>query len=232
MESISVTADSGESITISPENMGDMVAFMSRYACAIMEVETKFNVLNAQFNASKSYNPIDTIKTRLKTPESIVEKLRRRGLPLTTQAAEDNLTDVAGVRVICPFVEDIYLLADYLLMQDDVELLEKKDYIAKPKGNGYRSLHLIVQTPVFTPQGKTLVKVEIQLRTIAMEFWANLEHRLRYKKGLDPELLEDLGGELRECADICESLDQRMGGIRRKIEATTTLLDAADKEWQ
>lgn len=200
--------------------------FMASYKCAIMEIETDFNVMNTQFNAAKSYNPIDTIKTRLKSPESIVEKLKRRNLPFTLNAIEQNLTDIAGIRVICPFEEDIFVLADQLLTHDDVQLIERKDYITKPKGNGYRSLHLIVSTPVFTPDGKKSVKLEIQFRTIAMEFWANLEHRLRYKKDLSPELLEDLAHELRDCADESAQLDRRMGNLRRKIDATLTLLDS------
>ncbi len=211
------------------EEFFDKVEFdqlMSLYSCAIMEIETKFNVLNAQFSATQEYNPIDTIKTRLKSPESIIEKLQRRGLPLTLDSIVANLNDIAGVRVICPFEEDIYALAEVLLLQDDTTLIERKDYIAKPKGNGYRSLHLIVETPIFTPEGKHMVRAEVQLRTIAMEFWANLEHRLRYKQGLDDELLQDLANELRDCADSAASLDKRMGAIRRKIDATCTLLES------
>ena len=124
---------------------------MSLYTCAIMEIETKFNVLNVQFSAAQQYNPIDTIKTRQKSPDSIIEKLERRNLPLTLESIEGNLNDIAGVRVICPFEEDIFALADMLLLQDDISLVERKDYIAKPKGNGYRSLHLIVETPIFMP---------------------------------------------------------------------------------
>lgn len=195
---------------------------MADYRCAIMEIETKFNVLNTQFSATQKHNPIDTIKTRLKSPESIAEKLMRRNLPFTLESIQQNLNDIAGVRVICPFEEDIYALCECLLEQDDVVLVEKKDYIARPKGNGYRSLHIIVETPVYLPEGKKMVRVEIQFRTIAMEFWANLEHRLRYKKNLSPELLEDLANDLRETADITADLDERMGKIRRKIDATTT----------
>ena len=205
---------------------------MSLYSCAIMEVETKFNVLNAQFSAMQQYNPIDTIKTRLKSPESIIEKLQRRNLPLTLDAIVENLNDIAGVRVICPFEEDIYALADVLLLQDDITLIERKDYITKPKGNGYRSLHLIIETPVFAPEGKRLIRTEVQLRTIAMEFWANLEHRLRYKQGLDEELLEDLSNELRDCADSAAELDHHMGAIRRKINATQTLLEQPHNFWK
>ena len=204
---------------------------MSLYTCAIMEIETKFNVLNVQFSAAQQYNPIDTIKTRLKSPDSIIEKLERRNLPLTLESIEGNLNDIAGVRVICPFEEDIFALADMLLLQDDISLVERKDYIAKPKGNGYRSLHLIVETPIFMPEGKHLVRAEVQLRTIAMEFWANLEHRLRYKRGLDEELLQDLSDELRDCADAAAELDRHMGAIRRKIDATHALLEEHADCW-
>ena len=204
---------------------------MSLYTCAIMEIETKFNVLNVQFSAAQQYNPIDTIKTRLKSPDRIIEKLERRNLPLTLESIEGNLNDIAGVRVICPFEEDIFALADMLLLQDDISLVERKDYIAKPKGNGYRSLHLIVETPIFMPEGKHLVRAEVQLRTIAMEFWANLEHRLRYKRGLDEELLQDLSDELRDCADAAAELDRHMGAIRRKIDATNALLEEHADCW-
>ena len=217
------------------EEVFDKAAFdklMSLYSCAIMEAETKFNVLNAQFSAMQQYNPIDTIKTRLKSPESIIEKLQRRNLPLTLDAIVENLNDIAGVRVIWPFEEDIYALADVLLLQDDITLIERKDYITKPKGNGYRSLHLIIETPVFAPEGKRLIRTEVQLRTIAMEFWANLEHRLRYKQGLDEELLEDLSNELRDCADSAAELDHHMGAIRRKINATQTLLEQPHNFWK
>ena len=132
---------------------------MSLYQCAIMEVETKFNVLNTQFTANSSYNPIDSIKRRLKSPDSIQEKLVRRGLPVSAASIRDNLSDVAGIRIICPFEEDIYAVADTFLSQDDVTLIEKKDYIKRPKSNGYRSLHLIVEVPIFAPEGKVLVRV-------------------------------------------------------------------------
>ena len=208
------------------ETMEGFDALMANYSCAIMEVETKFNVLNAQFNATKSYNPIDTIKARLKSPDSIAEKLLRRGLELSVASIEENLNDVAGVRILCPFEEDIYSLADSLLSQDDILLVERKDYIERPKGNGYRSLHLIVKTPVFTPDGKHMVRVEIQMRTIAMELWAELEHRLRYKQDLNQELADSLVNELRDCADDCALLDERMGNVRRKIDACQTFAAA------
>ena len=176
---------------------------MSYYRCAIMEVETKFNVL----------------KTRLKSPESIMEKLSRRGYPLTVESIERNLNDIAGVRVICSHPADIYKLSEAFLRQDDITLLERKDYIANPKPNGYRSLHLIVETPIFLHDQKRLMKVEVQFRTISMDWWASLEHKIRYKKNL-PEM-EYVERELYECAEISAQLDARMEKLQ-KIAAQAT----------
>ena len=163
-------------------NFNDVRELMTYYQCAIMEVETKFRVLNERFKLSIERNPIDSITSRLKSLDSIVQKLERKKLPMTVEAIEQNLFDVAGIRIICSFVDDIYMLADCLVSQDDIKLVRVKDYIKNPKENGYRSLHLIVEVPIFLENGKRSVKVEVQLRTIAMEFWANLEHQLRYKK--------------------------------------------------
>lgn len=180
---------------------------MSYYRCAIMEIETKFRVLDEQFSLRHERNPIDTIKSRRKSPESILEKLNRRGYPKTLSSVESNLTDIAGVRVICSFKDDIYMLADCLLKQDDVKLIAAKDYIKNPKPNGYRSLHLIVETPIYLQDGKRQMKAEVQLRTIAMEFWANLEHKLRYKKNLPPELAAATAKRLYDCAERSALLD-------------------------
>ena len=174
-----------ELITWTKEIMQQYNRLMAYYRCAIMEVETKFNVLNEEFSLRHDRNPISGIKGRLKSLESIKEKLERKGLPFQWKVMEENILDVAGVRVICSFVDDVYLLADALLKQDDITLLEKKDYIANPKENGYRSLHLIVTIPIFLEHEKRVMPVEIQLRTIAMDFWASLEHQLRYKKNFD-----------------------------------------------
>lgn len=190
-------------------------ALMTYYHCAIMEVETKFNVLNKEFSLTFDRNPIETIKSRLKTPESIIEKLQRKNLPFSAQTIEENLHDIAGVRVICAFSDDIYLLCDYFLQQDDITLLKKKDYIKHPKQNGYRSLHLIVETPIFLHNEKRMMKVEVQLRTIAMDFWASLEHRIYYKKGQDDAGLRN---ELKECADVSAALDLRMQAIRGRLD--------------
>jgi putative GTP pyrophosphokinase len=195
---------------------------MSCYRCAIMEVETKFRVLDERFSLDHDRNPIDNIQTRLKSPESIREKLIRKDLPLTLDAIENNLFDIAGVRVVCSFVDDIYMLADCLLRQDDITLIGRKDYIEHPKGNGYRSLHLIVEVPIFLQNEKKLMKVEVQLRTIAMEFWANLEHQLRYKKNLSPEIIARTTRQLNECAQLSSVLDAQMQDIRDMIENDQT----------
>lgn len=192
---------------------------MAYYTCAMMEVETKLNVLNEEFSLQYDRNPISAIKTRLKSFDSIIEKLQRKGLPMDDfDVIEQNLNDIAGVRVICSFPEDVYMLAEALLKQDDIRLLERKDYIASPKANGYRSLHLIVEVPIFLAQEKRLMKVEVQLRTIAMDFWASLEHQLKYKKEL--ENTEELTRELLECAEVSAALDAKMEEIRKRIMDT------------
>ncbi|MBR7132242.1 MAG: GTP pyrophosphokinase family protein [Clostridia bacterium] len=198
--------------------MNDAKTLMTYYRCAIHEVETKFRVLEEEFSLSHERNPIEGIKSRLKSFDSIREKLERRNLPLTLESIEKNLNDVAGIRVVCSFVDDIYLLADCLVRQDDVKLIEKKDYIKSPKPNGYRSLHLIVEIPIFLCNEKKIVRVEVQLRTIAMESWARLEHRMRYKKSVDEKLLSQTADALLECAEISNKLDIKMQNIRNIIE--------------
>lgn len=192
---------------------------MAYYRCAIMEVETKFKVLNEQFSLEYDRNPIESIKTRVKSIEGIVRKVRKKGIPLTIHSIEQNINDIAGVRVVCSFPEDIYLLADCLLRQDDVRLIGKKDYIKKPKPSGYRSLHLIVAVPIFLQDEKREMKVEVQLRTIAMDFWASLEHKVRYKKNIPENEAEQLAEELTECAKISAQLDNRMQNIRNRLAA-------------
>ena len=171
------------------ERMQELNKLMSYYRCAMMEVVTKFNVLNEQFSLQFDRNPITGIKSRLKTLPSILEKLERRGYPVTLESIEENLNDVAGVRVICSFREDVRMLSEALMQQDDIILLERKDYIRNPKPNGYRSLHMIVSVPIFLAHEKKYMRVEIQLRTLAMDFWATLEHQLRYKKDFDSALI-------------------------------------------
>lgn len=186
---------------------------MSYYRCAMMEVETKFNVLNEELSMQYDRNPIESIRTRLKSPDSIREKMIRRGFPLTVDSIEENLQDIAGVRVICSFPSDIYVLADALLKQDDITLVKKKDYISNPKPNGYRSLHLIVEIPIFLHDHKKQMKVEVQFRTISMDWWASLEHKIRYKKGLpSSDFIEQ---ELIECAEMGAAMDARMERLQK-----------------
>ena len=204
-----------EEIFIAEDNL-TFNKLMAYYKCALMEIETKFNVLNEEYSLQYDRNPISSIKTRLKSPVSIKEKLARHDYPMTTKSIEENLNDVAGIRVICSFPEDVYALANALLRQDDIVLVKKKDYIKNPKENGYRSLHLIVAVPIFLSCEKRIMHVEIQLRTIAMDFWASLEHQLRYKK--DTEFTKDMMKELYECAKISAALDTRMDELRKRCD--------------
>ncbi len=195
--------------------MERFMKLMAYYRCAIMEIETKLNVLNEEFSLRYDRNPINSIKSRLKSVQSMRNKLSKSGLPLTVSAVEENLHDVAGVRVICAFTEDVYTIANALLKQDDIVLVQKKDYIQNPKPNGYRSLHLIVTVPIFLAHEKRLMKVEIQLRTIAMDSWASLEHQLRYKK--EYEFNDAMAQELLRCAELSSELDFRMDALRAMV---------------
>ena len=191
------------------------VRLMSYYRWAMMEIDTKFKVLDEEFSLEHDRNPISSIKTRLKSLRSLKGKLERKNLSFTIDDIENNINDVAGIRVICPFPEDVYTLANALLKQDDIETVKIKDYIKNPKENGYRSLHIIVAIPIFLAKEKRIMHVEIQLRTIAMDFWASLEHQLRYKK--DAEFTEEMANELYECAKISADLDLRMESIRNNV---------------
>ncbi len=184
--------------------------------CALHEIETKLNVLNDEFSLQYNYNPIESIKTRVKDPMSIVEKMKRKGVAPTIENIESTLNDIAGIRVICSFPEDIYAIAEMLIRQDDIKLISQKDYIANPKPNGYRSLHLIVEIPIFLSKGKKFMKVEVQFRTIAMDFWASLEHKMRYKKNI--ENAEEIARELKLCSEAINTIDYRMQDIRNRIE--------------
>ena len=212
---------SDEFLDFMQENRMPLDKMMAYYRCAVMEIETKFNVLNEHFSLQYDRNPIESIKTRIKSTESLIKKIRNKNLPLRLDAIEQNIHDIAGVRVVCSFQDDIYLLADCLLGQDDITLIRKKDYIKNPKPNGYRSLHLIVEVPIFLQNEKRAMKVEVQLRTIAMDFWASLEHKLRYKKNIPPQEAELLAKELMDCACISSSLDLRMQKVRDRIVAAS-----------
>ena len=193
------------------------------YKCAMLEVQTRFTVLNEEFALEYGRTPVNSIKTRLKTLPSIREKMERRNIPFSFDSMEEELNDIAGVRVICAFPEDVNIMANAFLKQDDVVLVQKKDYITNPKPNGYRSLHLIVALPVHLADGKRMTKVEIQIRTIAMDFWASLEHQLRYKRA--NEFTEEMARELYECARLSATLDNRMDNLRKNVNAHNDLSD-------
>lgn len=190
---------------------------MMMYNCAIREVRTKLDVLNDEMAVRSPHNPIEMIKSRVKKPRSIVEKLERRGYPISVESVLDNLHDVAGVRVICSFIDDIYKIAAILGAQDDVTVLEIKDYIKNPKPNGYRSYHMIVEIPVFFSDRRQPMKVEVQIRTIAMDFWASLEHQMKYKKDVPGS--EDLVKRLSQIADRINQTDMEMQEIREEIQS-------------
>ena len=188
---------------------------MMWYGCAIREVRTKLEVLNDEFQATRNRNPIETIKSRIKKPMSIYDKMNRRGYPITLKSIVDEMHDIAGVRVICPFIDDIYEVADMLTQQDDIRILKRKDYIKTPKKNGYRSLHLVVEIPIFLSNEKKMMKVEVQIRTIAMDFWASLEHQIHYKKF--DEGRDDIVDRLTLCANVIYSTDVEMQDLRKEL---------------
>lgn len=199
----------------------DYKELMMMYTCAIKEIRTKFDVLNTEFNVRYQRNPINFIKTRIKRSSSIIEKLEKKGLPFSLKNIEENIKDVAGVRVICSYVDDIYELARTFVRQDDITLVEEKDYISNPKPNGYRSYHLIVKVPVFFSNQTKDMMVEVQIRTIAMDFWASLEHQLKYKQEVENE--QEIIKELKECSDVIACTDERMLAIRKDIDANKSI---------
>lgn len=186
------------------------------YESAIREVKTKLEILDSEFRTKYAYNPIHHIEDRLKSPESILEKIQRKGIAFTVDSIRENINDFAGVRVICNYIDDIYTVADLLTAQDDVTLLKRKDYIKNPKPNGYRSLHLVIETPVYLSDKKELVHVEVQIRTIAMDFWASLEHELKYKS--ENEVSADLANQLKECAETIAATDRQMQQIYKTLK--------------
>lgn len=196
---------------------------MLYYKCAIRKVRTKLEILNDDLSIKNQRNPIEFVKSRLKKPSSIAQKLKRRDLEISAKSIRENLTDVAGIRVVCSFIDDIYDIAQMLSSQDDVELIEVKDYIKNPKPNGYSSLHMIIQTPIYLSNKKEYIKLEMQIRTIAMDFWASLEHQMKYKKTMKeaPTIIK----QLKECALKINQVDNEMLEIRKNIEIMDTSSD-------
>ena len=212
MQSLDLLTDIGEEIF---EHTKPYRELMMRYNCAMLEVKTKLDVLSSQLSVETENNPFESIHCRIKSPKSVVQKLKRKGIPVTLQNIEENLNDVAGIRVICSFIDDIYNLSDKLCSQDDIRVVEVKDYIKNPKPNGYRSLHLILEIPIFLLEEKKYMRVEVQFRTIAMDFWASLEHKVKYKKEIEDSA--KISQELKICADEINVLDNKMQNIKRKI---------------
>ena len=191
---------------------------MMMYRCAIREVQTKLEVLDDEFSVENKRNPISFIKTRIKNPQSIYNKLQKLGYEFTAENIQEQLNDVAGVRVVCAFIDDIYTIANLIAEQDDIKVIKIKDYIKNPKPNGYRSYHMIVVIPVFFSKGKTPMRVELQIRTNGMDFWATLEHQLRYKKGIeDLPGYEEISKELLLSAQAVIETDNEMQRIKNKI---------------
>ena len=199
----------------------DFFSVQCRYQAAIREVQTKLENLDDEFQMKHKRNPIHHMQSRMKTIRSIMEKLQRKHLQQSITSAVDNLTDIAGIRVICSYLQDVYTVSDLLTSQDDVHVVKVRDYIKSPKSNGYRSLHLVVEVPVYLSEGRLAVPVEVQIRTIAMDFWATLEHSLRYKA--QDQVPQSISDELQQTATDIAALDQRMQAIHDKVELLSSL---------
>lgn len=199
-----------------PVNFTEFMQEMQIYRAAIKEIQTKLEILDTEFEVKYDYNPIHHIESRLKTPSSIFGKLKKDQKPLTIEAMREYLNDIAGVRVICNYIDDARRIAEMLIAQDDITLIRKKDFISEPKENGYRSLHLVLSIPIYLAGGRQNVRVEVQIRTIAMDLWASLEHHLHYKG--DEALSSELTERLKACADTLQNIDDEMQEIYRDIK--------------
>lgn len=189
---------------------------LTMYQCAVTKLRARIDVVTAEFEITENRNPLEYVESRIKKPLHIMEKLQRKGFEFSIESIVYNLNDVAGIRLVCSFIDDIYRIADMLLTDDTYTLVEKVDYIKNPKPNGYRSLHLIIEVPVIFSQNVQKMKVEVQIRTIAMDFWASLEHQIHYKRDFEKKD-EDIVRELKECADVIYSTDVRMQEIQKRL---------------
>ncbi len=211
-----------ESLAVTDQNDFYKMAFqfqkiMMIYESAIKQIETKLDILNKESKVNRKRNPIETVKSRIKTPDSIAKKLEKKNLPVTFESMMTNLNDIAGVRVICPYISDIYTVRDMLLKQPDIKLICENNYIENPKESGYRSLHLVISVPVYLSKTAHNVRVEIQLRTIAMDFWASLEHQLHYKNTAD--VPDSIRRELYRVAETIAMTDREMEDIALELQA-------------
>ena len=193
------------------------IVLKSYYKSAIQTVVSKLSIMNDEHFLAQGRKPIQIITSRVKKQQSLIDKMKRHGYPLTVEAAQERINDIAGVRAICAFENDAYQLAEALLKLEDITLLHKKNFVANPKASGYRSLHLIISVPIYLAAGKRDVKVEVQLRTISMDFWASMEHELRYKQRID--FPDELDREILECADLSAELDERMDRLHKNLTA-------------
>lgn len=210
------------------ELRADYAQIQGAYAAAIRVINSRLQTLNYDFSFRNKHNPIHHIESRVKSLPSIIKKLKDTGFPVSITSAKKNLHDIAGVRVVCRYVDDIYKVADLLLAQDDISLIMEKNYIKNPKPNGYRSLHIVVDVPVYMSQGKLFIPVEIQIRTVAMDFWATLEHGIRYKA--TEEVSQSIVDQLRECADVITETDYKMQNIFSALQQVQNADDAYKEE--
>ena len=204
-----------------PENISQVDRWKTSiflYESALKQISTKIDIMNNEFIQVYGYTPIEHIKSRLKTPESIVKKLKRHGLEVTIENMMNRLSDIAGIRITCSFTRDIYQIADMIAKQKDITVLYVKDYIKQPKNNGYKSYHMIVTLPIYLSTGPVETKVEIQIRTVAMDFWASLEHKIYYK--FEGDAPDSLQAELKACADMVDMLDAKMFSLNQSILAS------------
>lgn len=202
------------------ELISELTVIHQVYGAAIKEIRTKLEILDGEFKVKHDHNPIHHLEYRLKSPRSILEKVHRRNMEMNIPTIRENITDIAGVRVICNYISDVYLIMELLLKHDDLKLLQKKDYIDHPKENGYRSMHLIIEVPIYLSNCIENVPVEVQIRTIGMDYWASLEHHLKYKAS--HFVSEDIREELNECAVIISSLDEKMQNIFQQVNNEKT----------
>lgn len=218
------------SLMLPEDQIDEFVNMMQIYEGAMYEISTKLEILDSEFQVRFSHDPIHHMERRLKSIHSIFEKLQRRNLDISTRSIRDNLFDVAGIRVICNYRDDVYSVAQYLSNQTDIQVLQVKDYIKNPKQNGYRSLHVIYAVPVFLSSGAHYTPVEVQFRTIAMDYWASLEHALRYKAGLPDAKLAEHSQTLLDCARSLQNIEAQMQGIHRDINGAPQVDEAPNRK--
>ncbi len=218
-----MTETNGELKKLS-DSIREISQFRQIYSAALNEIETKFRNLDQEFRVNYEHNPIHHIEKRLKSMESIVQKMERLGIPITISNAQDNIHDIAGIRIICNYLEDLYIMERLLLLQNDVQLIDRNDYIKQPKESGYRSLHLIISIPIFLSKGPLKVPVEIQFRTVAMDMWASLEHEIYYKSSQKNLVSAENRDKLIQCSYKLNEIEKMMQEIHKESSIYTDFL--------